>query len=89
MLITRSGINIKVNVSSIANIPGQCTYTAREIHNAGIPVDRDFTIDARGTVTLTFLAPIIGQNYNVVVSCHGDFKGQDVEFGRQEQKVTG
>ena len=89
VLITRSGVNIKVNVSSIANIPGSCHYSAREVHGVGIPVDRDFEIDARGTTTLTFLAPLIGQTYNVVVACHGDFKGQDVEFGRQEQKVSG
>ncbi|MCV7423031.1 hypothetical protein H7K45_20980 [Mycobacterium yunnanensis] len=89
MLIVRRVLDVQVTVSSIANIAGQCTYDAREVNGVGVPVSRTFDLAPRGSTTLTFLAPLLGQTYRVVVACQGDFKGQNVEFGRAEQDVSG
>lgn len=89
LLIVRRLIDVQVNVSSIANIAGQCTYDANEVHGLGPAVSRTFDLAPRGSKQLTFLAPLVGQTYRVVVSCRGDFKGQNVEFGHAEQDVSG
>lgn len=90
MLITPALPNVNVRVTSTAGIPGRCTYHADET-NLGLaqPVDEAFDIAKMGTKNLTFPAPIIGQSWHVVLSCRGDFNGQDVEFGHQEQTVEG
>lgn len=86
MTIAKSGVfNVKVNITSSAPIPGHCTYNATEINNLGFPANEEFDIAAKGNKTLTLPAPGLGQTYHVVLSCRGDFKGQDVEFGHQEQ----
>jgi len=89
MLITPALPNINVHVSSTATIPGHCTYHAEEVKGLGQPIDEPFDIEKMGSKDLTFLAPVIGQRWKVVLSCHGDFNGQDVEFGHQEQTVSG
>jgi hypothetical protein len=86
MTIAKSGLtNVNVNVTSTAEIPGSCTYDANEINGLGASVNQAFDLAAKGSKQLSFLAPLPGQTYHVVLSCHGDFNGQDVEFGHQEQ----
>ncbi len=87
MVIARGVTNVTVNVSSTANIAGQCTYNATEVNGLGPSVDRTFDLAPRGNTQLSFLAPLIGQTYHVVLSCRGDFNGQNVEFGHAEQDV--
>ncbi|QZA08449.1 hypothetical protein K3U94_03815 [Mycolicibacter heraklionensis] len=88
MQITKQLGNVKVNVTNNAPIAGNCLYKANEVNGAGIPVSRAFDIAANGSTTLNFIAPLPGQTYHVVLSCHGDFKGKSVEFGHQEQDVS-
>jgi hypothetical protein len=89
MLITPALPNIKVHISSNAAIPGHCTYRAEEVNGLAGPIDEPFDIAKMGTKDLTFLAPTPLQRWQVVLSCRGDFNGQDVEFGHQEQSVAG
>lgn len=89
MLITPALPNVNVHVSSTATIPGHCTYHAEEVNGLAGPIDEPFDIAKMGTKDLTFLAPTPLQRWQVVLSCRGDFNGQDVEFGHQEQSVAG
>lgn len=85
MTITKAGLfNVNVNVTSSAPIAGHCTYNANEIGGI-LTRDEEFDIAANGKKTLTLAAPPLGQTWHVVLSCRGDFKGQNVEFGHQEQ----
>ena len=77
--------NVTVSVTSTSPIPGHCTYDATEVNGFGPPVHQEFDIAKLGKKNLTLLAPLPGQTYHVVLSCRGDFNGQDVEFGHQEQ----
>ena len=88
MLIARSGFNVTVHVTSTSSIPGHCTYTADEVNGAGPQATEEFDIAKRGSHEFTKLAPVLAQKYHVVLSCRGDFNGQNVEFGHQEQDVT-
>ena len=85
--ISRAGLQVKVNVSSSADIPGDCTYNADEVNGLGPSANRNFSLGPKGSAQLTFPAPLLGQTYHVVVSCRGDFQGQNVEFGHVEQDV--
>jgi hypothetical protein len=87
MVIARGLTDVTVQVSSTANIAGQCTFNAEEVNGLGLPVTRTFDIAPRGSEELSLLPPLIGQTYHAVVSCRGDFNGQNVEFGRAEQDV--
>ena len=89
MNITRAGLQVRVDVASTADIPGRCTYNAREVNGLGFPASRDFNLGPKGSTTLNFPRPLIGQTYNAVASCRGPFNGQDVEFGRVAQDVSG
>jgi len=89
MNISKAGLQVKVNISSKADIPGQCTYNANEVNGLGAPANRDFGIGPKGSTQLSFPAPLLAQTYHVVVSCRGDFNGQNVEFGHVEQDVSG
>jgi hypothetical protein len=75
-------IDVQVTVSSIENIPCQCTYDVREINGLGTPVNRTFDLAPRGSTQLTSPAQLLGQTYHVVVACRGDVKCLNVEFGR-------
>ncbi|MDT5264290.1 MAG: hypothetical protein QOI90_916, partial [Mycobacterium sp.] len=37
---------------------------------------------AKGSTTLTFPAPLIGQSWQLVAACNAPFDGQTVEIGR-------
>jgi len=79
------GLQWTVNVTSTANIPGTCTYSAT---NPLLPgTNRNFTIDPRGKTSFTVMAPPPLSVYRVVVACSGPFDGKTVEFGRVEQDV--
>ncbi len=88
--INRAGVNVNVNVTNTAALAGQCTYVANPTNDPLLPtVNKNFSIAANGSQTLTFLAPPPLSTYHVVVSCHGTFNGQNVEFGHVEQDVSG
>lgn len=75
-----------VNVTSTADIPGKCTYTAT---SPGLPTTtRNFDIAAKGTQKLTVGAPPPFTTWHVVTTCTGTFEGQQVEFGRDVQDVS-
>lgn len=79
------GLQWTVNVTSAADIPGACTYSAT---NPLLPgTNRSFTIDPKGTTSFTVLAPPPLSVYRVVVACSGPFDGRTVEFGRFERDV--
>jgi len=86
---TRSGLNENVNVTNTADLAGQCTYNANDVNGILPPAHRDFGIGAKGNAQLSFPAPPPLSTYHVVVSCHGTFNGQDVEFGHVERDVSG
>lgn len=87
--IARAGLQVRVTVTSTADIPGQCTYNANDVNGILPPASRDFGLGPKGTTTLNFPAPPPLSTYHVVVSCRGDFKGKNVEFGHVEQDVSG
>jgi hypothetical protein len=88
--IERAGLSVEVNVTNSADLAGKCTYVASPLRNPLLPVvNRNFSIDANGSQQLTFLAPPPLSTYHVVVSCHGTFNGQNIEFGHVEQDVSG
>ena len=87
MVIARGVTDVTVQVSSTANIAGQCTFNAEEVNKLGFPVTRTFDIAPRGSAELSLPPPLITQTYHAVMSCRGDFNGQNVEFGRAEQDV--
>jgi hypothetical protein len=73
------------NVTSTADIPGNCTYAAT---NPLLPgVNKSFDIGPKGSASFSVLAPPPLSTYRVVVSCKGPFEGETVEFGRVEQTV--
>jgi len=75
-----------VTVESKAPIPGQCVYNATSPGLA--PVTVNFNIAANGSHSFAVLAPPPFTTWHVVTSCKGDFNGQQVEFGHDEQDVT-
>jgi hypothetical protein len=89
MDIQRAGSRVAVTVTNTSNLAGKCTYNAEEVNKLGLPVSRDFDIGPKGSTTLDFPAPLLGQTYHVEVACRGDFKGENVEFGRVAQDVSG
>jgi hypothetical protein len=73
------------NVTSTADIPGNCTCAAT---NPVLPgVNKSFDIGPKGSASFSVLAPPPLSTYRVVVSCKGTFEGETVEFGRDEQTV--
>jgi hypothetical protein len=88
--INKVGANVNVVVTNTAALSGQCTYVANPTNDPVLPtVNKNFNILAGGSQTLTLLAPPPLSTYHVVVSCHGTFNGQSVEFGHVEQDVSG
>jgi hypothetical protein len=80
------GFQWTVNVTNASNIAGKCTYTANG--PGGGLGNRSFDIAANGSASFSVPAPL-PFNYHVVTSCHGTFDGKDVEFGHDEQDVSG
>ncbi|WP_275571898.1 hypothetical protein [Mycolicibacterium vanbaalenii] len=86
--IRREGARAKVTVGNTSNLRAQCTYNAKEVLGLGIPISRDFEVNPKGTTPLEFAAPLPGQTYTVVVTCHADFNGKNVEIGRVQQDFS-
>jgi hypothetical protein len=88
--VEQSPTSVSVNVRNTSALAGKCTYDARPTNGLLMPpVHRDVNLNANDSTKLDFLAPPLGVNYHLVVSCHGTFNGQDDEFGHFEQDVTG
>ncbi|HNM86156.1 MAG TPA: hypothetical protein PKI77_16735 [Mycobacterium sp.] len=82
MKVQRAGLQVNVTVGNTSDLAAQCTYDATEANGLGLPVHRDFNLAARGSTTLTFPAPLIGQSWQLVSACSAPFEGQTVEIGR-------
>jgi hypothetical protein len=82
MNVQKAGLQANVTVANKSDLAAQCTYDATEANGLGLPVHRDFDLAAKGSTTLTFPAPIIGQSWQLVAACNADFEGQAVEIGR-------
>lgn len=82
MSVAKSGFQANVTVSNSSDLAAQCTYDATEANGLGLAVHREFSLAPKGSTTLNFPAPIIGQSYNLVAACTADFEGQSVQIGR-------
>ena len=82
MNVKKSGLQANVTVANTSDLAADCTYDATEANGLGLPVHRDFSLAAKGSTTLTFPAPLIGQSYQLVAACNAPFEGQTVEIGR-------
>jgi hypothetical protein len=88
--VEQSPTSVSVNVKNTSALAGKCTYDATPTNGLLMPpVHRDFNLNANDSTKLDFLAPPLGVTYHLVVRCHGNFNGQDDEFGHFEQDVTG
>jgi hypothetical protein len=76
-----------VNVTNSADLGGSCTYNATA-NNGTQGASNTFTVDAKGTASFKVPAPAPFTTYHVMTSCTGDFGGQPVEFGHDEQDVS-
>ena len=84
------GLGVNVTVTNTADLEGRCTYAANPAGNPLLPVvNRNFEIGAKARTLLSFTAPPPFSKFRVVVACNGTFNGQNVEFGRVEQDVSG
>jgi hypothetical protein len=77
-----------VNVSNSADVSGQCTYRATS-DNGSPGASNDFAIGAKGASSFKVPAPLPLTSYHVVTSCRGNYAGKSVEFGHDEQDVSG
>jgi hypothetical protein len=82
MNVKKAGLQVNVTVGNTSDLAAQCTYDATEANGLGSPVHRDFNLAAKGSTTLTFPAPIIGQSWSLVSACTAPFDGQTVQIGR-------
>ena len=82
MKVAKAGLQVNVTVGNTSDLAAECTYDATEANGLGLPVHRDFSLAAKGSTTLTFPAPIIGQSWQLVSACNAPFEGQTVEIGR-------
>jgi hypothetical protein len=84
---SRAPLQWTVNVSNSADLDGNCTYNATA-NNGTQGASNNFAIGAKGTASFKVPAPAPFTTYHVVTSCTGDFGGQPVEFGHDEQDVS-
>ena len=82
MNVANAGLQVNVTVSNTSDLAAQCTYDATESHGLGAAVHREFALAAKGSTTMNFIAPLIGQRYNLVAACTAQFEGRQVEIGR-------
>jgi hypothetical protein len=84
---SRAPLQWTVNVTNSADLGGSCTYNATA-DNGTAGASNNFSIDPKGTASFKVAAPAPFTTYHVVTSCTGDFGGQPVEFGHDEQDVS-
>lgn len=90
VVFNRAALSVNVNISNSSDIAGSCTYVATPVNAPLLPtVTRNFNIAPRGSAQLTVPAPPPLTTYHVVTSCTGPYEGQTVQFGRDEQDVSG
>ena len=83
MKVAKAGLlQVNVTVGNTSDLSADCTYDATEANGLGLPVHRDFSLAAKGSTTLTFPAPLLGQSWQLVAACNAPFEGQTVEIGR-------
>ncbi|PRC42411.1 hypothetical protein C6A85_000000110635, partial [Mycobacterium sp. ITM-2017-0098] len=82
MNVADAGLQVNVTVTNTSDLAADCTYDATEVNGLGMAVHRDFSLAAKGSTTLNFVAPLIGQTYQLTAACVADFEGQRVEIGR-------
>ena len=87
MDVKNAGLQINVTVSNSSDLAAQCTYDATEANGLWPPVHRDFSLAAKGSTTLTFPAPAIGQSWRLVSACNAPFDGQTVQIGRVQKNL--
>lgn len=83
MNVQKAGLQVNVTVGNTSDLAAQCTYDATEANGLGSPVHRDFSLAAKGSTTLNFPAPLLGQSWQLVSACNANFEGQTVEIGRK------
>jgi hypothetical protein len=89
MSFGRNGLTVRANFLNISDISGQCHYDAEDVNGLLPGKTDDFPIAPKGSVTRTYPAPPPFSTYHATVSCHGNYLGQDVEFGNTSQDVSG
>ncbi len=82
MNVSKAGLQTNVTVGNTSDLAAECTYDATEANGLGPAVHRDFNVAAKGSTTLNFPSPLIGQSYQLVAACNANFEGQSVEIGR-------
>jgi hypothetical protein len=89
MRITTAGGKANVTITNLSTVAGTCAYQADDTAGILPSVHRDVDLRAAGTATINdLLAPPLLSTYHVVLSCKGDFNGNQVEFGHVEQDVS-
>jgi hypothetical protein len=77
-----------VQVKNTSTLSGTCTYDATAPNSLLPPYHHDFAIGRSGTATWDIAGFATGTQWHVVVSCSGDFNGQNVEFGHVDTTKT-
>ena len=85
----RQGVSEVASIKNSSKVSGQCHYNATDANGLLPAKVDDFPIGPNATVTRTYPAPPPLDTYNASVTCHGNFNGQDVQFGTASQSVTG
>jgi hypothetical protein len=89
MRITTNLGRANVALTNQSDLAGTCAYDASDTKGLLPSVHRDVDIAPKGTATISdLLAPPLLSTYHVVLSCKGDFNGNQVEFGHVEQDVS-
>jgi hypothetical protein len=89
MKITTGGGKANVTITNLSTVAGTCAYQADDTAGILPSVHRDVDLREAGTATINdLLAPPLLSTYHVVLSCKGDFNGNQVEFGHVEQDVS-
>lgn len=82
MSVVPAGLQVNVTVGNTSGLAADCTFDATEANGLGMPVHRDFRVAAKGSVPMTFPAPLLGQSWNLIAACTAPFDGQTVQIGR-------
>jgi hypothetical protein len=75
--------SITATVANSSDLTAECTYDSTPFNT-----HRDFTVNPKGSMNLTFNGFNTGTSYHVVVSCHDASGKQTQEIGHAETNVT-